>query len=417
LGDVIEAAPVCHALWLLGHDVDFFVDHERPGEVAPLFEGLAPYGRVLRKGDDVDVSPYEFAVACFGPAEVARRMAPGFAAVVTIRDVWREGLLPGNLSVARALGWEGDSPGAPLRCDDAGEPPSRDAVVVHAGSDARATYKRWPHWETVCDRLRAAGARVVVVGTPGDRSTTGWEGRFDARFGLPLPRLAALLRDARAYLGTDSGVTHLAGAVGVPGLVLFGPTDPVRYAPDSTALRVLDAAPRAGEGRAPVDSSFPSIERHDVEGVWREVRRLLDDPPARPAPPSLPPRAGVPSGDAAATLPAAEDVRAAPATLDGMDAVLRRIAVAAIRGALARRGDPREARAWRREVARVAGLAHLRAAAVRRAARTHVSHRRERGHLRLAARAGYRVRAGIARLRHGLTPESRLRDEPDPLRY
>jgi hypothetical protein len=343
-------------------------------------------------------------------------MPPGFAAVVTVRDVWREGLLAANLSVARALGWRGASPGAPLRRDD-DEPVPRDAVVLHAGSDPRATYKRWPHWEAICERLRAQRVHVVVVGTPGDRSAEDWERRFDARFGLPLPRLAALLRGARAYLGTDSGVTHFAGALGTPGLVLFGPTDPARYAPDSPALRVLDSPPREGEGRAPVDVPFPPIGRHDVETVWREVSRLLDDPPPRSPAPTLPPRPDAPATPPEIALPTGEDVRATPPTLDAVDAILRRIALAAIAGAIVRRDDPAASRAWRREVARVAGLAHLHAAAVRATARTFSGHRRARGHLRLAAQAGYPVRAGVRRLLHGLVPKSRLLNERDPLRH
>ena len=44
-------------------------------------------------------------------------------------------------------------------------------------------------------------------------------------------QLAALYRRARAVLGPDSGALHLAAAVGTPTVALFGPADPVEFAP------------------------------------------------------------------------------------------------------------------------------------------------------------------------------------------
>lgn len=59
---------------------------------------------------------------------------------------------------------------------------------------------------------------------------------------LPLTAVAATLARCRLYLGGDSGLTHLAAAVGVPGVVaLFGPTDPRVWAPPGKYVRVLAA--------------------------------------------------------------------------------------------------------------------------------------------------------------------------------
>lgn len=52
-----------------------------------------------------------------------------------------------------------------------------------------------------------------------------------------LPLLAAILREASVYLGGDSGVSHLAAAVGAPAVILFPPSTRGRWAPWSpTAL-------------------------------------------------------------------------------------------------------------------------------------------------------------------------------------
>jgi hypothetical protein len=50
--------------------------------------------------------------------------------------------------------------------------------------------------------------------------------------------LACWLAKARLYIGNDSGVTHLAAAVGTPVLALFGPTNPEVWAPRGSHVRV-----------------------------------------------------------------------------------------------------------------------------------------------------------------------------------
>jgi heptosyltransferase-3 len=58
----------------------------------------------------------------------------------------------------------------------------------------------------------------------------------------PLSRVARILCHCRLYLGNDSGLTHLAAAVGGPDVVaLFGPTDPRVWAPLGPQVRTLAA--------------------------------------------------------------------------------------------------------------------------------------------------------------------------------
>jgi heptosyltransferase-3 len=52
-----------------------------------------------------------------------------------------------------------------------------------------------------------------------------------------LYELACWLAGARLYIGNDSGITHLAAAVGTPVLALFGPTDPAVWAPRGANVR------------------------------------------------------------------------------------------------------------------------------------------------------------------------------------
>ena len=56
---------------------------------------------------------------------------------------------------------------------------------------------------------------------------------------LPILMLAGVIQRSRVYLGNDSGVTHLAAAVGTPTLALFGPTSPAVWAPRGEHVGVL----------------------------------------------------------------------------------------------------------------------------------------------------------------------------------
>jgi hypothetical protein len=126
---------------------------------------------------------------------------------------------------------------------------SAPVLAVHPGAGARA--KRWDvagfvqvaHW------WRAGGGSVVTIAGPAEAGDAPALGAREVR-DWPLPDLAALLGRVGLYLGNDSGVSHLAGAVGVPGVVLFGPTDARRWRPLSDRLAIVRARSTAPDGIA-----------------------------------------------------------------------------------------------------------------------------------------------------------------------
>ncbi len=112
-------------------------------------------------------------------------------------------------------------------------------VLLHPGTSPRAPHKRWPaeRFGALAARLAGAGARVLVVGGPGEddlvaeavAASRGTAGALPRPPGLP--ELGALVARARLFVGADSGPAHLAEACGIPTLALFGPKDPTLYGP------------------------------------------------------------------------------------------------------------------------------------------------------------------------------------------
>jgi ADP-heptose:LPS heptosyltransferase len=114
-------------------------------------------------------------------------------------------------------------------------------LVVHAGSGSAR--KNWDGFAQFirCWREDHAETIALLRGPAEARSAARSEPGVMVVEGLTLPQVAALLRACTLYLGNDSGISHLAGALGARGAVLFGPSDPATWAPRSDRLQVLHA--------------------------------------------------------------------------------------------------------------------------------------------------------------------------------
>ena len=129
----------------------------------------------------------------------------------------------------------------------AGCGPDQPAVALHAGANWHL--KRWPPglFARVGDLLvERFGARVVLIGSSDDRPMAeGIARRMQHAPGVlagqtTLPQLAALLGEVGAVISNDSGPLHIAAAVGVKTIGLFGPTKPELTAPPPAPhLRIL----------------------------------------------------------------------------------------------------------------------------------------------------------------------------------
>ena len=105
--------------------------------------------------------------------------------------------------------------------------PPQAYAVIHAAP--MFIYKRWTldGWRMLAAALRERGLATVVTGAAADRAYLDqvWRtGEVERRDGeLAWPELAALIGAARAYIGPDTAITHLAAASGCPTVALYGP--------------------------------------------------------------------------------------------------------------------------------------------------------------------------------------------------
>ena len=127
--------------------------------------------------------------------------------------------------------------------------PDPNLIAIHPGSGSES--KNWPLPKfievarTLLDQNRHR--RLLLVGGEADgqrltnlRAALPAE-RLEIAENLPLIGLAKELRNCAAFLGHDSGISHLAAALGTPSLLIYGPTDPTIWAPQNPNVRVLRA--------------------------------------------------------------------------------------------------------------------------------------------------------------------------------
>lgn len=148
-----------------------------------------------------------------------------------------------------------------------------ELACIHPG--ASVFERRWPasRFAAVGRSLIARGLRVVLTGSRAERALTEQVGR---ELGGPfvnlagrtdLGALAALLSRARVLVSNDTGVAHLAVAVGTPGVIISTGENPSRWAPiDGRRYRVL------------CDASAPGV---GVGDVLAQTDQLLGTVPSR----------------------------------------------------------------------------------------------------------------------------------------
>jgi ADP-heptose:LPS heptosyltransferase len=277
LGDLLTGVPALRGL------ARAFGTHERmllaPASLAPIVELLGDAAYALQHVDGVRALPAalprvaqcaDVAVNLHGrgPQSTAllRTSRPRALVAFGKQAAWREG-------EHEAARWCRLLDAAGIAADPGDldlEPPSErtphaGATVIHPGAAAPA--RRWPaeRWAAVGRELPGP---VVVTAGPGEHALARAVARDAGAtvFAGDLRALAALVAGAARVLCADTGVAHLATALGTPSVVLFGPTPPAHWGPppERTRHRVLWAGGRGDPNGARPDPGLLTLQPHDV---------------------------------------------------------------------------------------------------------------------------------------------------------
>ncbi len=208
-----------------------------------------------------------------------------FPAQRGLHDVEQNMLLLTKLGIEKSNAFEKVEPPSFTVCDQdrkqaqallekAGFIEGQNPIIVHAGSAQTnlAEAKRWPaekYGELIQQLENEFGRRIVLVEGP-DEIGVGQSifkhicsaKPFIIHLRGSLGYAAALFEMADLYVGSDSGLAHLAAAVGTPAVTLFGPADPERVCPFGQRGLVVQAEGKkcAPCNRYPWETPYPQIK-------------------------------------------------------------------------------------------------------------------------------------------------------------
>lgn len=160
---------------------------------------------------------------------------------------------------------------------------ARGATLIHPG--AASASRRWPpeRWAAVARHEREQGREVLVTGSRGELGLARWiaaEAGLDPRREIAgrtdVGTLAAFVAAAGVLVCGDTGVAHLATALRVPSVLLFGPTSPRHWGPpeDREIHRVLWRGRGGDPHAAAVDPGLLEIGAGEVLGALDSLRSL-----------------------------------------------------------------------------------------------------------------------------------------------
>jgi ADP-heptose:LPS heptosyltransferase len=152
------------------------------------------------------------------------------------------------------------------------------APLIGLGPTANWSGKVWPaeRFVALAQALQARmpGARAVVFAGPGEAERAmaapvlaALPDAIDLGGRLSLPEASACLARCALFVGNDSGLMHLAAAIGTPTLGLFGPTPAREYAPAGRRTAVALAEGMAGHA---------AMDRLPVEAALHAAMELLE---------------------------------------------------------------------------------------------------------------------------------------------
>jgi len=272
IGDCIMALPAVDAIVVAYEDatVDVFVGRHsrivfqfrrgistRPVPDSLDLQSAMQLSRVLRQGRYDMVICLDRSRWLQLATRLSRSRATGHARSLTPElrhesEVYLDAVRELGIQTRSSIPWVYPTPRGIREAQELLSGINRPIVILHPGGaqnpGATMLDKRWPA-ERFAELARLEernGSTVLLSGGPGDLAVVERVAQL-AKLGdsailagtVGLDTLAAVINRAAVFVGPDTGVTHIAAAVGTPTVAIFGPTNPRRYRPLGRHVQVL----------------------------------------------------------------------------------------------------------------------------------------------------------------------------------
>ena len=303
IGDALMAQPMLARL-----------RENRPGTEVHMLapEWVAPVARRMPEVDEVIPVPFRHGALQLGSRwRLARSLkARGYDEAIVLPNSWKSALVPFLADIPRRTGYVGEArygllnhlhrnpdremrrhyarlgdgggvevPQVQLRVDPVQSAATRERFGVrgrYAVLCPGAEYgpaKRWPYFAELAGRI---GMPVVLLGSPKDAAAAAGIGGTNLIGKTTLDEAIELIAGAEVVVSNDSGLMHVAAALGKPLVALFGSSSPEKTPPQSGRSHVLwlkvECSP-CYERECPL-GHFKCMREMSVEMVLKEIQQL-----------------------------------------------------------------------------------------------------------------------------------------------
>jgi ADP-heptose:LPS heptosyltransferase len=239
IGNIVLATPLLIALEEMGFVTDICLDADYPA-TAELLIGWSAVREVFSCRPDL--RPYTHILPAIPPF-YWRRFSNQYRGISNMIQRPPDSLFYQNeqsyyIAFARALGYTTSAPlpRLPIAADNRWGVTAHTVALAPGCKTGEMAAKRWPHFAELARGL----SDVAVVGTPDDIGINDFPKHVRSFIGqLTLRETAELMAAAGAVVANDSGLAHIAAAVGTPTVMIFGPTPSQTLSPFAPNVSIL----------------------------------------------------------------------------------------------------------------------------------------------------------------------------------
>lgn len=220
IGNIIMTTPMIRSLYELGHTIDilgspnFFGGHHilrnRP-EINNVFDIAG------------DASGYDRVIATVGGVKALKSLHNVKEYLLTPANYEKESEIENYMAIAREFGWEGETPDCFCGLDGTNKVSceNRPLIGLHNGHHTNPVWARkaYPHFKELCGLIESD---IIIFGSSIDKED--WMDEYQTAFDLPLLDVADVISSCDIFIGTDSGLTHMASALGTKTYAIWGAT-------------------------------------------------------------------------------------------------------------------------------------------------------------------------------------------------
>lgn len=297
IGDIIRITPLIRVFDALGYEIDVLLAPDYH-ETRLLLEGAAEIHRLFylpnsasgHNRDQMDgFGDRTYEIAVFTLWGKRLQVLPRYRRRLDFEsNRWKqEGDIACIREIASSVGWTGELPAPFALTSDRVFGLPVDTIAFHPGCKPGWPWKKWHGFEVLARLI----PNVVILGTPADLENK--QAYFGKAFEWPsdainfvgklsLPDTGALIRECAALVSNDSGLMHLAVALGTLTFGIFGLTSPRREAIPAPNMyeitKGLPCEPACRErpwGRRDCDYHLECLKSLSEQEVLAKMREVL----------------------------------------------------------------------------------------------------------------------------------------------